>query len=244
MDRENQNEHLSRISTLWSEVFRAHASPEDAAAAAQGRLLQRYGGAVGRYLLGAVRDTDAAGELAQEFALHFVRGDFHRADPQRGRFRDYLRTALINLVRDYQRTQQARPCPLAADGAELAAPPPVNADSERDFLETWREELLEQTWSALARANPTYRVVLRLRVESPDLSSAQLAEQLGARLGRPLTGDWVRKTLQRAQAKFADLLVEEVATSLESATEEELQSELRELELLRYCRSALERRGS
>jgi hypothetical protein len=54
----------------------------------------------------------------------------------------------------------------------------------------------------------------------------------------------VRKTLQRAQAKFADLLVEEVATSLESATEEELQSELRELELLRYCRSALERRGS
>jgi RNA polymerase sigma factor (sigma-70 family) len=243
MDRENQNEHLSRISTLWSEVFQAHASPVDAAAAAQGRLLQRYGGAVGRYLLGAVRDPDAAGELAQEFALRFVRGDFHRADPQRGRFRDYLRTALINLVRDYRRAQQARPRPLAGGGAELAAPPPESADSERDFLETWREELLEQTWAALARANPTYRAVLRLRVESPDWSSAQMAEQLGVRLGRPLTADWVRKTLQRAQARFADLLIEDVATSLEEATEEQLREELRELDLLRYCRSALVRRG-
>jgi RNA polymerase sigma-70 factor (ECF subfamily) len=243
MGEESLDKHLSRISTLWTEVLRAHADPADAAAAARGRLLERYGGAVSRYLLGAVRDPDAADELAQEFALRLVRGDFRRADPQRGRFRDYLKAALVHLVDDYHRARQAAPRQLAPDAPEPAAPAPPSADSERGFLATWREELLERTWQALAEANAAYHAALLLRIQSPDLSSAQMAEELGTRLGRPLTADWVRKAVQRAQARFADLLIEEVATSLEGGTEEELREELRELDLLRYCRSALERRG-
>src|SRR5262249_6627540 len=58
MDRDRLNEHLSRISTRWSLVFEAHAGGGDAAAAALNRLMQRYSGAVARYLLGAVRDPD------------------------------------------------------------------------------------------------------------------------------------------------------------------------------------------
>src|SRR5437867_1139738 len=53
MDQANLTEHLSRISTLWSMVFQAHAEPVDAATAARQRLLQRYHGAAYRYLLGA-----------------------------------------------------------------------------------------------------------------------------------------------------------------------------------------------
>jgi hypothetical protein len=52
----------------------------------------------------------------------------------------------------------------------------------------------------------------------------------------------VRKSLQRAHEKFADLLLEEVAASLEGAGDAELDRELRDLDLLRFCRSALERR--
>jgi DNA-directed RNA polymerase specialized sigma24 family protein len=48
-----------------------------------------------------VRDPEVADDLAQEFALRFLRGDFQRADPERGRCRDYLKRALINLVHDY-----------------------------------------------------------------------------------------------------------------------------------------------
>jgi RNA polymerase sigma-70 factor (ECF subfamily) len=242
MNRENLDQRLSRISTLWTEVLGAHADPADAAAAARRRLLQRYSGAVYRYLLGAVRDPDAAEELAQDFALRLVRGDFRRADPERGRFRDYVKRALVHLVTDYHRERQAAPRQLAAGGPEPAAPAPESADSERDFLTTWREELLERTWQALAAANAAYHAVLLLRIQSPDLPSAQMAEELSARLGRPLTADWVRKSLQRAQARFADLLLGEVATSLGGATDEELREELGELDLLRYCRSALERR--
>jgi DNA-directed RNA polymerase specialized sigma24 family protein len=243
MDHENLDKHLSRISTLWTEVLQAHADPADAATAARGRLLQRYGGAVHRYLLGAVRDPDVAAELAQEFALRLVRGDFRRADPVRGRFRDYVKVALIHLVTDHHRARQAWPRQLAAGGPDPAAPALESADSERDFLAAWREELLERTWQALTEANAAYHAALLLRIQSPDLSSAQMAEELSARLGRPLTADWVRKALQRAQARFADLLLEEVATSLGGATDEQLREELGELDLLRYCRSALERRG-
>src|SRR5207253_1471958 len=113
---------LSRIPTRWSEVLEAHAGPADAAAAARHRLLLRYGAAVHRYLLGAVGDPDAADELGQEFAVRFLRGDFRRADPGRGRFRDYLKAALANLVNEHHRARQARPRPFAADAPEPAAP--------------------------------------------------------------------------------------------------------------------------
>ena len=75
--------------------------------------MQRYCGSVYRYLLGALRNGDAAIELFQEFAMRFVRGDFHRASPTRGRFRDYVKTALINLVTDHFNRQNSKPRPLA-----------------------------------------------------------------------------------------------------------------------------------
>ena len=103
--------------------------------------------------------------------------------------------------------------------------------------------MLERTWAALAEANPAYHAVLLCRVEYPDLASAQVAERLTTQLGKPLTADWVRKTQQRAHEKYADLLLDEVAYSLGDATPEQLREELRELELLKYCRSALVRRG-
>jgi RNA polymerase sigma-70 factor (ECF subfamily) len=241
MDPQELCQRLSRISTLWTMVFQAHGDPTDAADA-QRVLVQRYSGAVYRYLLGAVRDPDVAGELSQEFALRFVRGDYRRADPGKGRFRDYLRTALIHLVTDYHRARQAWPRPLAGDAPEPAALA-AGQDSECDFLAQWREELLDRTWQALEQANADYRAVLLLRIENPDMPSPEMAERLAVQLGKPLTAAWVRKALQRAHAKFADLLLDEVAVSLENAAREGLEQELRELDLLKYCRSALDRRG-
>jgi RNA polymerase sigma-70 factor (ECF subfamily) len=223
-------------------LLQAHAGPVDEADAAYGALLQRYCGAVYRYLLGAVHDLEVAEDLAQEFALRFLRGDFRRADPERGRFRDYLKTALIHLVNDYHRARQRWPRGLAPDAPEQAAAPQDDAAAERDFLTSWREELLERTWRALAEANPAGHAVLRLRVEEPEMPSSQMAEQLGAQLGKPVTAAWVRKALQRAHDRFADLLLEEVAQSLPAATPEGLRQELQELDLLRYCRAALGRR--
>src|SRR5437867_9487672 len=98
MQPSDLNQRLSKIATLWTVVFRAHEGGADSAQEARNRLMLRYSGAVYRYLLGAVRDPEAAGDLCQEFALRFLRGDFRRAAPERGRFRDYVKSALINLV--------------------------------------------------------------------------------------------------------------------------------------------------
>src|SRR5262249_48954118 len=157
-----------------------------------------------RYLRGALRDEDAALELLQEFVLRFLRGDFRRADPGSGRFRDYLKAALIHLVADYHREQRAQPGPLPAD-IERGVAPDGGATDEAAFVQSWREELINRTWAALAEAKPTYHAVLILRVEDPELPSAGAAERLAARLGKPFTAAHVRVTLQRAREKFAGL---------------------------------------
>ena len=241
MDRDELDQRLSRMSTVWTMVFEAHGGEADAATAAMSGLALRYSGVVYRYLLGAVRDPDAAAELSQELALRILRGAFKHADPSRGRFRDYLKTALIHLVDDYRAAQRSRPRPLPRD--EPASPAAAGPESEADFLESWRAELLDRTWKALATAQPMYHAVLLFRVENPDVPSPRMAEELGARLGTSLRSDQVRKALERSHAKFAELLIDEVAITMGEPSREELAEELREVELLKYCRSALERRA-
>src|SRR5207302_1174530 len=83
------------------------------------------------------------------FALRFVRGDFKRADPSRGRFRAFLKTALYHLVIDYQRRR--RHLPLTPEAPEPAVEAASLHDADRDFLATWRAELLNRAWQDLAQ---------------------------------------------------------------------------------------------
>jgi RNA polymerase sigma-70 factor (ECF subfamily) len=230
------DERLSQIQTQWTAVFRAHGPATDSARGARDRLMLHYSGAVYRYLLGATRDPEAATDLCQEFAVRFLRGDFRRAAPDRGRFRDYVKTALVNLVNDHHRARQAGPRPLMVDAAAPEMP------SEDDFLAGWRQSLLDQTWKALGEENPAFHAALLLRIDNPEMPSPEMAERLTAQLGKPMTAENVRKVLQRAHAKFAELLLEQVAQSLDEPTDDDLEAELRAIDLLRYCRSALDRR--
>jgi RNA polymerase sigma-70 factor (ECF subfamily) len=243
----DDEEHLSRMVTHWSLVFRAHQGPGTTAeTAARQELLLRYCGAVFRYLRSAVRDDEAAKELCQEFGLRFARGDFHRAHPDKGRFRDLLKTALIHLIADWWRGQKWRPRPLdsaVADGLASAAP-----DAEQEFDNQWRGEMIDQAWKRLAefeaeRADRWLCRALRHAAEHPDQSAAQMAAALGPRLNAPLTEENVRKTLKRARDKFAALLLEEVSLSLGGPTPQQLRDEVIELGLLPYCEPALAQRG-
>jgi len=248
MDEEALHSRLSRITTIWSLVADQRRVSPDALRDARLALIQRYQGAAYRYLLGAVRDPDVADELFQQFALRVVEGAFGRADPRRGRFRDYLKATLFHLVVDYQRGHRARPKALEGDVVQPAAADREAADSERQFLNSWRDELLARAWRTLAEAEgqggQPYWSVLRFRVENPAASCAEMAAALTERLrpGRPYTETGIRKTLQRARERFAEALIDDVASSLGEHTPEELEQELIDLEMLSYCRSALTRR--
>jgi RNA polymerase sigma-70 factor (ECF subfamily) len=239
--------HLSRIPTAWTMVRRAHGD-QSAMQAAQRTLLDRYGGAVRRYALAALRDEDAADEILQEFALRFVRGDFRNADPERGRFRAFVKTAVYRLIIDYQRRQKKR----SREGAlplHLADPGASDEKYRADdalFEASWRDELLARCWQRLAdlesRTGKAYHSVLRYRVDHPDWRSPELAAGLSEQLGKPINAGALRVLMHRARDEFGDLLLTEVIESLAEPSVEEAEQELIDLDLLEYCRPALQRR--
>jgi RNA polymerase sigma factor (sigma-70 family) len=239
--------HISRIPTAWSMVRDAHRD-HTAVQLAQQQLLERYGGAVRRYALSALRSEDAAEEVFQEFALKFVRGDFGNADPERGRFRAFVKTVVYRLIVDYQRRSKKRSLegPMHSNIAEPEIDAEGTSGDDRLFQTSWRDELLARCWQKLAaderKSGKPYHSVLRYRVEHPDLRSPELAAGLSKQLGKETTAGAVRVLLHRSRELFGEMLLDEVTESLESGSLDDAEQELIDLELHEYCRPALEKR--
>lgn len=237
--------HLSRIETLWS-VVRDGAPDRPNAAAAQRQLLARYGGSVRRYLQASLRDSDAVDEVYQEFALRLVRGDFRNADQTRGRFRNYVKSVVYRLMVDHHRAAAKRrlQVPLQHD-PQAGGTNEQERDCDAAFTTSWRDELLAQAWAALQQVErdggPPYYAAMQLRVAHPQWSSTELAVQLGRRLGRDLQSGAVRVMIHRARERFSDAVISAVVDSLQEASFEAIEEELLELNLMSYCRSALQR---
>ena len=239
--------HISRIQTAWSMVREAHGD-HTAVQSAQERLLERYGGAVRRYALSALRNEDAAEEVFQEFALKFIRGDFGKADPERGRFRAFVKTVVYRLIVDYQRRKKklGREGAMHSNIAEPAAATDDQKDDDALFARSWRDELLARCWQKLAddeaESGKPYHTVLRYRVAHPDMRSPELAEGLAKELGKPINAGAVRVLLHRSRELFAELLLDEVTQSLSEDSLDEAEQELIDLDLHEYCRPALDKR--
>lgn len=236
-----RDEHLSRIETKWSVLFARPTSPDSSINNAQALLLQRYCGAVYRYLVKVVGNVNEAEELAQEFALKMLQGAFKTADRSKGRFRDYVKTSLFNLVRRYHRKKAQGPGYLSDD-----APEPVdeNAQEDQSFTDNWREELLAKTWEALAQdeqqSGKPFYTFLQHRTQNNTTSEA-MAKEFSKRMNKPLTPAGVRQTLHRARERFGELLIEEVARSIQTQDKDAVELELADLGLLAYCQDAVNR---
>jgi RNA polymerase sigma-70 factor (ECF subfamily) len=235
---------LSQIQTLWTVVARAQGDgPAEAVQEAQRQLWDCYGKVVYRYLLGALRDADAAKELTQEFALRFIRGDLQGADRQRGRFRDYLKGTLFHLIGDWHRRRQKAPAALP-ERHDPAAPQEM-LESEEKFLESWRAELIDRAWTGLAQheqeTGQPFHHVLAFRAKNPEMRSEEMAKELSRELGSAVAATWVRQTLHRARERFAELLLEEIRQTLKEPAADEIEEELASIGLAAYCQPALAR---
>ncbi len=210
---------LDRITTQWSAVN----DPE--------RFLLRYAGAIRAYLQSLLKNAANADDVAQEFFLRVVQHGFARAAQDRGRFRDYLKIAVRNAGLTHLRRLQRQPDVLGDALLDSVSVEPAESAEDQEWLADWRRCLLDRVWRALEQhehlaSGNQFCTVLRLSVDHPSEDSPALARRASERSGRPLTAEAFRKQLSRARRAFAELLVQEVAQTLDDptplATEEEL----------------------
>jgi RNA polymerase sigma-70 factor (ECF subfamily) len=92
------------------------------------------------------------------------------------------------------------------------------------------------------RTGKPHHTVLRYRVAHPELHSPELAAGLSDKLGKPVNAGAARVLLHRARDEFAEVLLDDVIQSLAEESLDDAEEELIELDLLEYCRPALDRR--
>jgi DNA-directed RNA polymerase specialized sigma24 family protein len=213
--------NLDRISTRWPAV----GDPV--------QFVLRYAPAIRKYLDALLRDTHDADEVEQEFLARVVERGFANADPGRGRFRDYLKTAVRNAALNYLRGKRRAP---QADVGELQLAGP---EGEQAWVAGWQRCALDKAWRGLDQHQARtpgnlFHTVLRLSVDHPDEDSEALAARAAALAGRPLRADAFRKQLSRARRLFAELLLQEVTGTLEDPTPHQVEEELIDLGLMPY----------
>ncbi|WP_020468828.1 RNA polymerase sigma factor [Zavarzinella formosa] len=235
-----ENGRLDAITTRWSLIRQAHSDGKTRdAETARGVLVLRYAKAVRGYVGGMLKNREDADELAQEVVVRLLKGDFAGADPTRGRFRDLLKTAARNMVRNHWE-KQSRRRPVDADLGTVAE----STAATDPWLASWQKTVLDHVWAALReveKANPKNpaHTLMKLRTDFPNDSSEQLADKLGKKLGATIRADTCRQILRRGRLKFAELLIEEVTLGLDDPNPGRIEEELAALELLDYVRDFL-----
>lgn len=225
-------ERLTELETSWTIITNAHKTGPTGQAAMR-VLISRYHDAIENYLRLKLRDRNLADEVFQEFWTKLLTHKLAGADEAKGRFRDYLRTVLHRLIIDHFRGRKLQSLP---PGDLLD---PSRHDDEYDRV--WRETVLKRVWSRLETYEAQtpknrYATVLQMRGSEPDAAIDDLAWSLSARLGTPVTTQAFRKTLQRARAKFFELLIQELRDTISPATPDEIEAEIVDLGLGGYYR--------
>ncbi len=239
---------LDGIQTRWTLLRQAHRGASlDGGQVADARraLVLRYAPAVRRYVSAMLRDDERADEVAQDAVVRLLKGDFAGADPDRGRFRDLLKTAVRNMVKDAwakENRRAARPLPGDAAGAGGGG---KNDGGPADvWAEQWRTRVLDLAWAELKQherdhpASLAHRA-LRLRAEAPDDAAEELARRLSRETGEPVRADRFRQLLRRARVRFAEALVAEIGAGLDAPTPERIEDELIALGLHTQIRGLL-----
>lgn len=231
---------IDAIPTSWSLIREAHGDRSQVDQARHDFVL-RYSPAIRAYVKAIMQHDPQSDEVAQDIVVKMLQGSLSGADPNRGRFRDFLKVVVRNMVRNYwSRENRRRSTDVEVNDLQLEEESNIE-DSWDGF---WRDELLKQTWQAMEadeqkKPGNLGFTILKLRAEFPEANSEQLAEQLGKRLGKPVRPDALRQKLRRARLQFAEHLLLEVAAGLEASDVANVEAELIDLGLYEQVRKLL-----
>jgi hypothetical protein len=228
---EHGSKRLSRldaITTHWSRV-------NDPA-----YFVLRYDLAIRKYLGALLKNPDAVQEVIHDVLIGILKRGLLQIRENAGRFRDYLRASLRHAVYQYWRSKQNAPQGSVGLDAVTDPDPTPEQESDRLWLMEWRACLLDRAWQALQahqdiKGSP-YHTVLRLAVNHPNDTSLMLASRAERELKRPMRPDAFRQQLKRARRRFAEILRDEVARTLDDPTPEAIVDEFIDLGILEFMR--------
>jgi len=177
--------------THWSVILEGRHGPEQARAALQ-EICTAYRRPVFAYLRGRGYAPTDADDLTQEFFARFVEHRWdQKADPQRGRFRSYLLSALHHFLANELASERAlkRGGDLHRVSLDDAAPLVAESESpEEVFNRNWVLVVVERAMRQLEReANAlgkaaAFRRLADYLVEPPDAADyRKVAADLGMR---------------------------------------------------------------
>jgi RNA polymerase sigma factor (sigma-70 family) len=222
--------------TRWSLIVQAAGPEGETSGAALADLCRAYWYPVYAFIRRRGHAAEDARDLAQDFfATLLEKGYLADADPQRGRFRAFLLTAVSRFViKQHERAAAQkrgggqRPLSLDFDDGETRyqREPSHDWTAERIFARRWALTLLDRTVAALRKEHTeagklaqfeVLKVFLTGEAGTPPLR--QIAEQLGTTEGA------IKVAVHRLRQKYRDTLRGEIAQTV--TTQEDVDDELR-----------------
>ena len=216
--------------TQWSRVLCAGAADDAAAREALERLCHDYWYPLYAFARRRELDPETAGDLVQGFLADLIeRRDLSKADPARGRFRAFLRTACSNYLartREHDRAikrgggRALLSIDLHDSEGRYLIEPTHELTAERLFERRWALALLQQVLARLdsepgqAGKSELY-TQLRPLLEGGDLSETY--RDIAAKLKISEAG--VKAAVSRYRRRYRELLREEVARTVADPAE-------------------------
>lgn len=199
------------------------------------RLIAKYWKPIYKYVrLSWRKDREEAQDLTQAYlAVFFEKGYPDQFDPNRGRFRTFLRASVDNFLRNVERSSSAqrrggavRILPLSFEEAEMelasASEPPGSVFDEEWIQCVLRNSLdrLRQSYEEEGRANH-FAAFRRTYVDEERTTYRELADEFG------IKETDITNFLNHARSRFRRFVEDEVRDTVENPAD--FDSEIREL---------------
>jgi RNA polymerase sigma-70 factor (ECF subfamily) len=222
--------------THWSLVVRAASPATVEARAALDELCRVYWYPIYAFIRRKGNAPDRALELTQDFFIHLFEKDvLASADEGKGRFRSFLRVVCANFLVDRWRRKTADSKALLsidvrdAEGRYLIEP--VDHETpERLFDRAWAMTLLDRVLSMLearyaedGKSELFDQLKIVLTEGKGAVRSATVAQRLGMTEGAMNTANF------RLRSEYRELLVKEIAATLDNPSDLDLEDEKRSL---------------
>ena len=226
------------VTTHWSAVIRAGRNDTTHARDALSRLCQTYWYPLYVYVRKRGHSPEDAKDLTQEFFSRLLaRNWFGCADPQKGRFRSFLLSAMNHFLADEWDKARAQKrgggvpaVPLQIDAAETryCHEPADNVTPEQTYERRWAVELLAGVLNRLKDEYERDSKGALFAALNPCLVGERTAQPY-ARLAKSLsvTEGTVKAAVHRMRQRYRQLLREEIANTV--ASDDEVDEEMRHL---------------